>query len=109
MGATDVFTVDADTRPEVSSARLLVREEAVDVAFEMSGSDGALADAIAAVRPGGRVVIVGIPAGDRTSFEAATARRKELSLQLCRRMVASALKLCNGSLIGSGSLFASGT
>jgi len=89
MGATDAFVVDADAGSEVSPARLLVREEAVDVAFEMSGSDGALADAIAAVRPGGRVVIVGIPAGDRTSFEAATARRKELSLQLCRRMVAS--------------------
>ena len=89
MGATDAFVVDADAGSEVSPARLLVREEAVDVAFEMSGSDGALADAIAAVRPGGRVFIVGIPAGDRTSFEAATARRKELSLQLCRRMVAS--------------------
>jgi len=57
----------------------------------MSGSDEALADAVAAVRPGGRVVIVGIPAGGRTAFEAAAARRKELALLLCRRMVASDL------------------
>ncbi|MGD0248488.1 MAG: zinc-binding dehydrogenase, partial [Candidatus Limnocylindrales bacterium] len=64
---------------------------AVDVAFEVSGSDEALSDAIAAVRPGGRVVIVGIPAGDRTAFEAAAARRKELALLLCRRMVPSDL------------------
>jgi len=91
MGATDAFEVDADAGPEVSAARLLAREQAVDVAFEMSGSDEALADAIAAVRPGGRVVIVGIPAEDRTTFEAAAARRKELALLLCRRMVASDL------------------
>ena len=91
MGATDAFEVDADAGPAVSAARLLAREQAVDVAFEMSGSDEALADAIAAVRPGGRVVIVGIPAGDRTTFEAAAARRKELALLLCRRMVASDL------------------
>ena len=91
MGATDAFEVDADAGPAVSPARQAVREQAVEVAFEMSGSDEALADAIAAVRPAGRVVIVGIPAGDRTAFEAAAARRKELALLLCRRMVASDL------------------
>ena len=36
--------------------------------------------------PAGRVVIVGIPDGDRTSFTASTARRKGLTLLLCRRM-----------------------
>lgn len=58
----------------------------VDVAFEVAGEDAALADAIAAVRPGGRVVLVGIPDGDRTSFTASTARRKGLTLLICRRM-----------------------
>jgi L-iditol 2-dehydrogenase len=58
----------------------------VDVAFETAGEDGALADAIHAVRPGGRVVLVGIPDGDRTSFVASAARRKGLTLLLCRRM-----------------------
>ena len=58
----------------------------VDVAFEAAGEDAALADAMAAVRPGGRVVLVGIPEGDRTSFKASTARRKGLTLALCRRM-----------------------
>ena len=60
--------------------------EDLDVAFETAGEDTALADAIDAVRPGGRVVIVGIPDGDRTSFTASTARRKGLTLLLCRRM-----------------------
>lgn len=58
----------------------------LDVAFEAAGDDDALADAIASVRPGGRVVLVGIPDGDTTRFTASTARRKELALQLCRRM-----------------------
>ena len=63
----------------------------VDVAYEASGDDGALDDAIAAARPGGRVVLVGIPDGDRTTFHAAAARRKELTLVLCRRMRADDL------------------
>jgi L-iditol 2-dehydrogenase len=63
----------------------------VDVAFEAAGDGAALADAIAAVRPGGRVVIAGIPEGDRTSFKASTARRKGLTFALCRRMKPSDL------------------
>lgn len=58
----------------------------VDVAFEAAGDDGALDDAIAATRPGGRVVLVGIPDADRTTFTASVARRKGLTLLLCRRM-----------------------
>jgi len=58
----------------------------VDVAFEAAGTDEAVADAVAAVRPGGRVVLVGIPDGDRTSFRASAVRRKGLTLHLCRRM-----------------------
>ena len=38
-------------------------------------------------RPGGRVVLIGIPDGDRTSFVASLARRKELTLVVCRRML----------------------
>ena len=63
----------------------------VDVAYEAAGDDGALDDAIAAARPGGRVVLVGIPDGDRSTFHAAAARRKELTLVFCRRMRADDL------------------
>jgi L-iditol 2-dehydrogenase len=63
----------------------------VDVAFEVAGEDEAVAAAIDVVRPGGRVVLVGIPDGDRTSFPAAAARRKGLTLLLARRMKASDL------------------
>jgi L-iditol 2-dehydrogenase len=58
----------------------------VDVAFEVAGEDAALADAIAATRPGGRIVLVGIPASDRTSFRASAARRKGLTFLVSRRM-----------------------
>jgi L-iditol 2-dehydrogenase len=91
-GATGAFLVDDGQGREMSEGRLQARRQAVDVAFEVAGSDAALSDAIEAVRPGGRVVLVGIPPGDRTSFEAAAARRKELALLLCRRMVPTDLR-----------------
>lgn len=58
----------------------------VDVSFEVAGSDHAVDTAIRAVRPGGRVLLVGIPSDDRTTFRAAAARRKGLTLMLSRRM-----------------------
>jgi L-iditol 2-dehydrogenase len=60
----------------------------VDVAFECSGEDAALATAVRAVRPAGTVLMVGIPAGDSAAFPASPVRRKELRLQAVRRMEA---------------------
>ena len=57
-----------------------------DVAFEVAGNDAAIDAALRLAKPGARVVLVGIPDGDRTSFSAAQARRKGLSLVLSRRM-----------------------
>jgi L-iditol 2-dehydrogenase len=72
--------------PEELAGVPLPRGLGVDVSFEAAGTDEAVADTIAAARPGGRVVLVGIPDGDRTSFTASAARRKGLTLLLCRRM-----------------------
>jgi len=58
----------------------------VDVGFEVAGTDAAVALTIAAVRPGARVVLAGIPEDDRTTFSASGARRKGLSLVMVRRM-----------------------
>jgi L-iditol 2-dehydrogenase len=58
----------------------------VDVAFEAAGANEAVAAAIAAVRPGGKVILVGIPTEDQTAFNAHTARRKGLTIKLVHRM-----------------------
>jgi L-iditol 2-dehydrogenase len=67
-------------------ARLAGCDAGVDVSFEVAGTDRAVHLALDAVRPGGRVVLVGIPEGDRTSFRASLARRKGLTILLSRRM-----------------------
>ena len=57
-----------------------------DVAFEVAGSDAAVRLAMRSVRPGGRVVLAGIPDGDMTTFPASLARRKGLTIAMVRRM-----------------------
>jgi L-iditol 2-dehydrogenase len=42
--------------------------------------------ALESVRPGGRVVLGGIPDSDTTTFRASLARRKGLTIALVRRM-----------------------
>jgi L-iditol 2-dehydrogenase len=62
------------------------QDRGVDVAFEAAGEQDAVDAAIAAAAPGGTVVLIGIPASDLTSFCASEARRKEIKIQLVRRM-----------------------
>jgi L-iditol 2-dehydrogenase len=90
--ATDVLEHRLAAAEALGAARVLPAGEpseglALDVGFEAAGDDVALADAITHVRPRGLVVLVGIPDRDRTSFSASAARRKEVSLFLCRRML----------------------
>ena len=61
-----------------------VSQEA-DVVFEVSGTDAAVEAALRVARPGARVVLIGIPDEDRTTFPASLARRKGLTLMLARR------------------------
>lgn len=85
MGAKPIEAIGGHGPGTVASVQ-------VDVAFECSGTDAGLEQAIRATRPGGRIVLVGIPEGDRTSFPASAARRKELALLLSRRMEAGDLE-----------------
>lgn len=62
-----------------------------DVVLECSGEAAAVEAAIRIARPAGRVVLVGIPGDDRTSFTASTARRKGLTIVFSRRMLAADL------------------
>ncbi|KMO66903.1 zinc-dependent alcohol dehydrogenase [Mycolicibacterium chlorophenolicum] len=57
-----------------------------DVVIEMAGTDGAIATAVEAIRPGGRIALGGIPSQHLSSFPAAAARRKGLTFAMVRRM-----------------------
>jgi L-iditol 2-dehydrogenase len=58
----------------------------VDVAFEVAGDQGAVDDAFTTIIPGGKVILVGIPGDDNTSFTASVARHKGLTIKLVHRM-----------------------
>lgn len=61
-------------------------EAEVDVAFEMAGTDAAVQLAVSVVRPGGRVILGGIPDDDNIRLPASVARRKGLTIAMVRRM-----------------------
>jgi len=95
-GATRVVVVEPlahrrDAAKRLGADVLLDVDEVPDdigahTVFEMAGSDAAVEIALRVARPGARVVLGGIPDGDRTSFQASLARRKGLTLVLVRRM-----------------------
>jgi L-iditol 2-dehydrogenase len=58
----------------------------VDVAFEAAGDPEAVEAAVAAVKPGGQVILIGIAREDRTSFTASKARCKDLNIKIIHRM-----------------------
>jgi L-iditol 2-dehydrogenase len=84
FGATDGF--QAERGQEVEAVVAATGGEGVHIAFEAAYENEAVITAVEAVRPGSHVILVGIPDDDRTSFPASTARRKGLTIKLCRRM-----------------------
>lgn len=105
LGATAAFGVDGGR--ESAEILTLTGGKGVDVAFEASDENGAVEAAIAATRPGGRVVLIGIPSDDRTAFTASVARRKGLTIKLTRRMKHAyprAIRLVESGLVDVRSL-----
>jgi len=105
LGAAQVFATELPSRPhraafaEAAGARVVVADgneadvirretngRGLDVAIEAAGDNEAIDAAVAAVRPGARIVVGGIPTEARTSVVASTARRKGLTLAWARRM-----------------------
>lgn len=84
FGANPVF----QPAPNISNQAILDASNGrgLDVVFEVAGAQGAVDDAMNAVMPGGKVILAGIPDDERTSFVAATARRKGLTIKMVRRM-----------------------
>ncbi len=56
-----------------------------DIAFDATGSQEAIDDAIKILKPGGMLLIIGIPDFDRWSFRADEMRRKEITIKNVRR------------------------
>jgi L-iditol 2-dehydrogenase len=84
FGATHGFLVEEGR--ELGEVGAATAGRGVDVAFEASGTQGAVDTSFAAVSVGGKVVLVGIPEDDQTAFTASAARRKGLTIKLVRRM-----------------------
>lgn len=57
----------------------------LDVVFECCGQQEALDQAMRLVKPGGKIMLIGIPEFDRYTFPADIARRNEICLQHVRR------------------------
>lgn len=59
----------------------------LDVVFECCGQQEALDQAIELLKPGGKLMLIGIPTVDRVSFTIDKMRRKEICVQNIRRQV----------------------
>ena len=57
-----------------------------DIVFEAAGAPETPAQATEIVRPGGKVIVSGIPSDDTMTMKAGTIRRKGLTIKLVRRM-----------------------
>ena len=84
FGASQAFLVQDNS--QLNEIRAATNGRGVDVAFEAAGVQETVDASVAAVIPGGKVILVGIPDDDKTSFSASVARRKGLTIKLVRRM-----------------------
>lgn len=57
----------------------------LDMVFECCGQQAAMDQALQLLRPGGTLMLIGIPEVDRVSFDAETMRRREISIINVRR------------------------
>lgn len=83
LGATATFAPS-----DSGAAEDVIRASAggVDVAFECAGTQAAIDDASKMIRPGGTLVLIGIPEGlDRVSYDPHMMRRHEITVVNVRR------------------------
>jgi len=72
-------------RSDVVREILAAHQNGLDAVFDCSGEQAALDQAAALLKPGGSLVIVGIPETDRVSFDINALRRKEIDIINVRR------------------------
>ena len=57
----------------------------LDIVFECCGQQEAIDNAVEVLKPGGKLMVIGIPEFERWTFAVDPCRRKELSIQNVRR------------------------
>jgi threonine dehydrogenase-like Zn-dependent dehydrogenase len=103
-GATLIGNPDTEDVVEKISGRV---PELLDVVFECCGQQDAVNNAVDLLKPGGKLMIIGIPEFDHWSFPTDKIRRKELCIQNVRRQneaVQPALDMIAGGEISVGSM-----
>jgi L-iditol 2-dehydrogenase len=83
-GATGIFN---PLKTDITVGILSQLPLGLDVVFECCGQQEAVDQAIELLKPGGKLMVVGIPEFERWSFSADKTRRKEISLMFVRRQV----------------------
>lgn len=76
-------------------------DSTLDFVFECCGQQEALDQAVRMLKPGGKLLIVGIPEVDRVSFSIDLLRRKEIAIQNVRRQNHCTQKALDGIADGS--------
>ena len=84
------YVADAVFNPDevdvVAEIMRLTGGRGVDVAFEAAGAAETPDQAARVTRPGGKLILAGIPSDDTTTLTAGVVRRKGLTIKLVRRM-----------------------
>jgi L-iditol 2-dehydrogenase len=83
-GATDVF--DPANTDVVKVIKSATNGRGVDVAIEAAGASETPQQGAEMCRPGGKLILAGIPADDSLNLTASTIRRKGLTIKVVRRM-----------------------
>jgi L-iditol 2-dehydrogenase len=88
IGKRECSSLSGNPDEEDVVKKFLQKEKlGLDVVFECCGQQEAFDQAIELLKPGGRLVVVGIPEFTRWSMDVETTRRREISLQFIRRQV----------------------
>lgn len=84
MGAGAVWVGNPDNQDVVEDI-LSLEPEGIDVACECAGQQETVDQAIEVLKPGGTLMLIGIPREERVSFSPDLIRRKEISIINVRR------------------------